>query len=80
MLQERCTLCLNEIHEHVSPVFCSGLGKIGQAGSQGIVTPWRDWGRWGRGALGSDFARGSWVLGSGQRPPEPLPTLKGPWS
>ena len=65
-----------EILEHASPVLCSGLGKIGQAGDPtdpGIVTPRQDPGR--SGAQGADFARGRGGRGAGQRPPAPLSTL-----
>ena len=52
ILQERCALWRNEIFEHSCPVLCSGLGKIGQAGDQRIVTPEGDWGRLGARAAG----------------------------
>ena len=47
VVQERGARRRNEILEHASPVLCSGLGKIGQAGDPGIVTPGRDRGRLG---------------------------------
>ena len=51
ILQERGVRRRNEILEDASPVLCSGLSKIGQAGDPGIVTPVRDRGRSGaRGA------------------------------
>ena len=74
--QERGARRRIEILEHASPVLCSGLGKIGQAGDPtdpGIVTPRQDPGR--SGAQGADFARGRGGRGAGQRPPAPLSTL-----
>ena len=74
-MQECCSRLWNEIVEHASPVLCSCLGKIGQAGDRGWRRPGVTGGARGRGARGADFARGRGARGAGQRPPAPLPTL-----